>query len=236
MKKNSKWFKRLTMITQITILVMLVSSPVNAAEFNISSGDVNALIEAINISNANNEDDTINLEAGTYTLTEVNNNTYGVNGLPAITSNITINGAGADITIIERDENAPDFRIFFVRGASKVPFKLIGVTVSNGSTGSGSGFLDSGGGISVVAYYGNLLVEDSIISNNRAEGHGGGIYFYDEGAGNLVIKNSIISNNTAGSGGGIGGLVYLQIADSIVSNNNATGGGGGGISGYGSIT
>ena len=46
-------------------------------------------------------------------ISAADNNFGGVgsNGLPPITSTITISGKGATI---ERDLNAPDFRIFFV--------------------------------------------------------------------------------------------------------------------------
>ena len=53
---------------------------------------------AINTANSNPGADVINLAAGsTYELTSVNNLTDGSNGLPDITSQITINGNGATI-------------------------------------------------------------------------------------------------------------------------------------------
>ena len=56
----------------------------SAATFIIGDGDVAGLIAAINTSNANGADDTIELDThGTYTLTVANN---GSNGLPVIGS------------------------------------------------------------------------------------------------------------------------------------------------------
>lgn len=82
------------------IIFFAVAAPVvNAAVFNIPSGNVNALIAAVNTANGNGEDDTINLAAGTYTLTDAME-------IPLITSSIQIIGAGTESTIITRDDNS----------------------------------------------------------------------------------------------------------------------------------
>jgi hypothetical protein len=84
-------------------LTLANSSAVQAKTFHCSAGDVPCLIAAINTANGNGQTNTIHLEAGTYTLTESNNGTLGdFNGLPVITSRLTITGEGAETTIIER--------------------------------------------------------------------------------------------------------------------------------------
>src|SRR5262245_12346444 len=98
------------------LLVALLTGPVLAAVFNCSPGDVACLINSINAANSNSEADTINLAAGIYILTVANNDPEGTgegNGLPVISSEITIHGAGAETTIIERGA-APFFRILQV--------------------------------------------------------------------------------------------------------------------------
>ena len=82
----------------------------------IAAAGASLLPGAINEANANGEKNTIRLEAGTYTLTAVDNGTNGlpVNGLPVITSTLTITGRGAETTIIERAVSAPFFRILTV--------------------------------------------------------------------------------------------------------------------------
>jgi hypothetical protein len=75
---------------------------------------VACLIAAINTANVNGEVNTIRLESGTYTLTAIDNATDGSNGLPSITSPLTIVGAGAGNTIIEREATAPPFRLLHV--------------------------------------------------------------------------------------------------------------------------
>ena len=92
--------QRVGILAVLAVCVGLL--PAHAAIFDIPSGDVGALIAAINQANANGEEDSINLEGGTYTLTDVDNNANGPFGLPSITSQIIITGADATSTIIER--------------------------------------------------------------------------------------------------------------------------------------
>src|SRR5262249_23468093 len=92
-------------------LTLALTQPVQAKAFNCDTGDVQCLIAAINEANTNGEHNTIHLQAGTYLLTNVDNDTDGPNGLPSITGDITIRGAGADTTTIERASSAPAFRL-----------------------------------------------------------------------------------------------------------------------------
>src|SRR5262245_48215473 len=95
-------------------LALALATPVVQAEtFPCAAGDVHCLIVAINHANANLQpQNTILLEAGTYTLTNIDNNTDGPNGLPSITSTLTIT---ADKTAtIARDPNALNFRLLHV--------------------------------------------------------------------------------------------------------------------------
>lgn len=69
-------------------LIALLPSPARAAVFNVAAGDTVGLIAAIETANANGEADTIDLAAGTYTLSAPCPLT--LDGLPEITSDITI--------------------------------------------------------------------------------------------------------------------------------------------------
>jgi hypothetical protein len=95
-------------------LALALPLPLHAKTFQCGAGDVLCLIAAINEANANGEKNTIRLAAGTYTLTARDNFTSGFNGLPSVTSTLTITGAGAKTTSIERADTAPGFRIFQV--------------------------------------------------------------------------------------------------------------------------
>ena len=120
------------MLATLTLLLLafLAIQPVCSAEFFCPSGDVTCLIASINEANRNGEDNTINLELGTYTLTTVDNNTQGPNGLPSITGRMTIQGQDMWETIIARDSGAPEFRMFHV--AASGTLRLNRVAVKNG--------------------------------------------------------------------------------------------------------
>lgn len=192
-----------------------------AATYNVGNGDVAGLIAAINAANSTPAPNTINLASGsTYTLTAVNN---GVNGLPAITNSMTINGNGATI---QRSGAAgtPDFRIFHVLTDGTVTFS--GLTISNGrGTGdSSNSFL--GAGI-FNRNNGTVNITNCSIIGNSAN-YGGGIA---NPTGTLNIANSTISHNsvthpTDDTGGGNGGGINtsegtVNITNSTISNNTS---------------
>jgi hypothetical protein len=88
--------------------------PSPGGEFTCAAGDVSCLIEAIHAANDTGEANTLTLEAGLYTLTVADNFTDGPNGLPSITGSLTIQGAGAQGTILERAPEAPDSRLLHI--------------------------------------------------------------------------------------------------------------------------
>jgi hypothetical protein len=71
----------------VTLLALWAIKVAHAAEFFCSSGDVSCLIAAINAANQNGQENTIDLEAGIYRLTTVDNfddDGRSANGLPPI--------------------------------------------------------------------------------------------------------------------------------------------------------
>src|SRR5438045_3054904 len=98
-----------------------------AATFNIPDGDVAGLIAAINTANTNNQDDTINLAAGTYTLTAVDTSpgSDGLSGLPVVGRDgtfdnfhhLTINGNAATLTR-STAVGTPEFRILKIANST----------------------------------------------------------------------------------------------------------------------
>jgi large repetitive protein len=207
-----------------TFVALVLVCRAQGAVFNIAAGDVTALIDAINTANGNNEDDTINLAAGTYTLTAADNEITGngPNGLPSITSSINMRGAGADSTVIARDAGALAFRIFHV--AATGVLRLRGVTITGGRSENDS---FGGGGIFTE---GHLTLTNSIIKNNTAIREGGGLSNF-KGIARLI--NSMVSDNTANTNAG--GIVNndgkMTLITSTVSGNTApvSGAGAGGI-------
>ena len=132
-----------------------------------SGGGAAGLIAAINAANTGSGG-TIKLAAGcTYRLTAPNNSgQLGPNGLPVITSAITIRGNGATIT---RRSTAP-FRILEVTGPGG-NLTLQHVTITGGNT--------PGPGGAMFNLAGRLVLDASVVTGNASEGGmmsaGGGI-------------------------------------------------------------
>jgi len=181
--------------------------------------------------------DTIDLPAGCiYTLTDVNNNTNGNNGLPAITSPIIINGNGS--TIRRDPATQKQFRLFFVDFLIQADLSLNNLTLTGGHaynpvlpddliTNSG-GAIHNGGHLSVIKSTimenvglqgagifnddnGEMDLTDVTIDSNvnieAFPGGGAGLYNW----GTAVITSSTISHN---------GFNPLQPADGIYNSGN----------------
>ncbi len=189
--------------------------------------------------------DTIDLAYGTYDLTDVFDSTGGKNGLPPITSAITINGNKSTI----KRNSSSDFRIFYV--ASNGNLTLNQATIANGKVATdtaingtnGGGILNLGvtklanvtldnnsallgGGINNKNA--QLTIVNSTLSNNIATAGGGGLY-NDESGSVVTITNSTLSGNSAtNNGGGIknANSASLTLLNSTLTNNIAQNGGG----------
>jgi hypothetical protein len=225
-------------------------------------GGAAGLIAAINTANAAGGGG-IQLAPGcTYTLTAADNSgPLGGNGLPVVTTPITIAGAHSTIT---RSSSQP-FRILEVNGpggkltgtaltitGGDTPgpgggvFNLAGTLTLNASavTGNASegGMMSAGGGIASGTMgngpVGILVLIHSQVTGNSTSGDAGGILNH---AGTAVLNASRVSGNTAGSGGGIASGPgnpdspvsgsSLTLNGSRVDHNAATEGGGEGAAG-----
>jgi predicted outer membrane repeat protein len=161
----------------------------------------------------------IQLMAGTYTLTAANNATNGANGLPSVTSEITIFGSGAVITR-SSVESTPEFRIFHTALDSSLT--LHDLTISNGYIGSANLNDAYGGGIYAQ---GELTLDGVTVTGNSVTQGGGGIVV-DSTDQPLTITNSTISDNSASSGGGVSTSTMMTVTNSTFASNTATSGGG----------
>jgi hypothetical protein len=220
----------LTVGGQVTGTV--TQTPVPGLLFDIAPGDVVELIQAMDIANTiANVLTVINLDVSTagvpvaqptsaYVLTSPDNYLYGPNGLPAIASDITINGNGA---VIERLGSTP-FRIFYVSGGlDPLPpgqLTLNNLTVEGGLAqgGSGGGGLTGGGGAAglggAIFNQGTLTLAGVTLTQNIAKGGAGG-----------NVELGVISG---GGGGGLGGA-----GGNSAPSAGGGAGGGGGFSGAG---
>jgi len=159
-------------------------------------------------------------------LLQSNNNNFGPNGLPVITSEITLEGGGHSVV---RDimVGGPFFRLFTV----DEELTLREVTVSGGNSQG------DGGGIQ-VRDGATLILEDSTVTDSSLQDgktNGGGIWAGTEST--LILRNTTVSRNDArggafypsGAGGGIYTRGELLLTDSTVENNSASERDGGGI-------
>lgn len=160
--------------------------------------------------------DVIMLPVGVYTLTQPHNDDGGGNGLPAITSAMTLYGHGATITRSTAPAT-PQFRIFYV--AAGADLTLHDLTISNGAVGA----YPAGG----LRNWGVLTLNNCVVENNTAGTNGGGI---SQGYGaTLLVNHSVIQYNSANGGGGItqGYGSTLIVDGSTLRRNHAANRGGG---------
>jgi hypothetical protein len=210
--------------------------PQSNTTINVAAGDVyspNGLIAAINAANLSGGSTTINLAGGTYDVNQINNYWYGPDGLPAISSNIIINGNGATI---ERDSNADNFRLFYVSGGldglatgglTLNDLILEGGLAQGGNSGDGGGGLGAGG---AVFNQGTVSLTDVTVTNNEAVGGSSAVSGNAQGGGGMGQDAPSDNSGADGEGGGFGGtLGGGAFGGSGGSVNGSFGGGGGGF-------
>ncbi len=130
------------MMAAVTLTTLLLPHAAGAKTFHCAAGDVACLIDSIDQANSNGRPkNTIQLEGGTYTIIDVNNDADGPNGLPSITSVLTI-AASQEHADIVRAAGAPAFRLFHVAIGGHLT--LEDVSVRNGNASGGAGVLNRG--------------------------------------------------------------------------------------------
>ncbi len=254
----------LGLLALAAVLILLAAggtTPAYAATITVNTADDElnvdgdcSLREAIQAANsdaavdactAGSGADTIDVPAGTYTLSIARDQTPNDNedGDLDITGDLTITGAGAATTIIDGAGLDKLFHIDPLPSAG-ITVEISGLTIQNGSSlvaggirnsgtltltsstvnGNSSVFLGGGG----IVNGGTLTLINSTVSGNFSNDFGGGI---SNGFGaSATLTNSTVSGNTADEGGGILNSGTLTLTSSTVSGNTASGFGGGGIS------
>jgi hypothetical protein len=206
-------------ITLFLLFAFVLPHSLHAADFFCSAGDVACLIAAVNSANNTPEEDAIILGPGLYTLTTVDNDIDGANGLPSIRSTVTLRGAGADRTIVERDGAAPFFRLLHI--ASTGSLILDEVTLRGGVTFAARlpGDLNTSGG--AILNLGTLSIMNSVLIGNSVQGQigaGGAIAV----VGTLSIMNSVLMGNFVRGQGGFGGAIAAVGLTTVTTLTNTT--------------
>jgi len=201
-----------------------ISEAIQAANTNLA---VNECIAGDNVGG----NDTIVLESDIVLTTEFENHaSLGRTGIPAITTNIVIDGSGHTI---ERDsslscslnltEDAGEFRL--LRIANPGNLELNNVILKNGCADGVT--TDSKLGGAILNFSANLTLSNSIIENNKAEFRGGGV---DTTFGISVITNSYFANNKTNFGGGaLSNFTSTTNINNSTFDNNTAGNRGGAI-------
>jgi len=228
-------FENSTFRLSVAALLLLAVSLACSLTSTTVDCNVPDLIAAINNANAHPAHSTLELDPGcTYTLTAVDNTAifefngstfdHGENGLPQITTQITINGNNA--TII-RESGASHFRIFFIKSTGSLTINDL--TLQNGfadGTYPGGGSASPGSGGAIYNSSSTLEVNNSTLQVNQGTAMGGSVFGIGTSA--TYINGSTITDNTAPNGGGI--YIYheglLSVDDSEISGNISGAGGG----------
>lgn len=215
------------------LLTVGLVSPVAAVDFTFTVNDTADTIDAdvadpacadaggkctlraaIIQANALEGSHTINLPAGTFTLslgTAGEYNAYG--GDLNVWKNVTIKGAGAGKTIIQASTTGPDAgidRLFDVR-VNDVRLAIADVTLRHGNAGAASG-----GAIQVAGSSATVVLDRVVIAKNRAVSNDGGALAT---RGTLTIRDSVIRDNVSQGAAIQHGNGALTIRRTTISGN-----------------
>ncbi|MGW7535964.1 hypothetical protein [Amycolatopsis sp. NPDC054798] len=200
----------MTVLAAGTGLLLPMAAQARSASVASVACDETALVTAITAANAAGGG-TVTLTPGcAYPLTASHGDdgVHGPDGLPIITTPVTLEG---NANTIARAATAPAFRIAQVGLTGGLTLKA--VTFSGGqATGDGGGILN----------YGAVTLTGSTLSGNNAGGVGGGLYSTGTAAA-ATFTSSTVKTNTAGQAGGVASVNgTLTLTSSVVNANTAT--------------
>ncbi len=202
-------------------------------------GGICSLRAAIQESNALGGEHTIILESGTYVLSRAGRNeAEALVGDLDITANITIEGEGADYTIIDGRLND---RVFDIKNAL-VTLRNLSITRGEVMIVDTNGDLRSGGlGGALLVVNSTVNIDNVWFYENAGMGMGGAIFAV---VSNLDIQHSLFYKNASVTGGGMASVnSSVTVNESFFfyhrGNRSATlepGSAGGGIYNFGDLT
>lgn len=215
---SQTFYGRLLSFINMSLLVLLISSPVEAARYvavsGTDSGDCqDPLSPCATISYALSQatnNDSIRLGIGSFSVL---NETLDLD--------LTIEGEGITSTTI--DANKAD-RTFTISGGATV--YINDVKIKDGLSGT------DGGGL-LIQGDSTLYLENCHLINNESGNHGGALH--SDGGNSISIDNCIIENNVSKSSGGgvsaVGGVTkgIITIYQSRIYDNKSNQASGGGL-------
>jgi hypothetical protein len=219
-----RWIYLLVLLTGVVFAPSAAAATLRAACSN-QKGDVASLVAAITQANGEGSG-TVQLGRGcSYTLSTVNNYWYGPNGLPAVSSHVTIEGNGATIARSQA-AGTPRFRLFFVGadpassstlgyvtpGAGVLTLRnatLTGGVAKGGDSNGGGGGAGMGG---LIFSQGTVVIERSTLAGGSAQGGSAVSPSLGNGGGGIGSNGNLSGGGFGGtvSGGGTGGGGYAK--------------------------
>ncbi|NWF76531.1 MAG: choice-of-anchor D domain-containing protein, partial [Nitrospirae bacterium] len=217
------------------VLFLAIPSIMWSATFNVS--DIPQFQSALTLASSNGEDDTINVAAGTYTLTSTL--TYTSTGTE--NHSLEIIGASSGSTILFGGNTAQILSINTVEPDADISVRYIEFQNGN-SSGNGGGLnisVDSsdisvercefnnnsavvtGGGASLVSNSGSVTLQYCAFNNNYAGNDGAGLSAWTD-TGTISISNSSFDNNSTADTGGDdgGGASAITVSGQVTVTNN----------------
>ena len=211
-----------------TYLVNSTADTVDADVGNPACADASGkctLRAAIMQANFATGPDTITLPAGVYQLTRAGVDDVDVLGDLDITDDLTIQGAGSGVTIVDGNGGVTGDRVFQVLASAK-DTSISGLTIRNGK--KVAKVFDEGGGLLWEgAISGSLHLSDLVFRDNSANYAGGLSLRYGQAI-SVDLENVVVRANRAmvGAGGGMAvdfgsGFGEFLLKDSQVYSNTA---------------
>ena len=212
-KKQQKMLQR----SSLTAAILAAMGSAHGATINVDGGCT--LVDAIQAANtdavvggctAGSDDDVIQFvtpdsQITISTIFAASSYGPGSSGLPAITSNVTIEGNGAQIVA---NNNADAFRLFEVHPGGDLTLRDTQVSNADDGYGLGSG---------LFSYAGRVTIENSTFNANN----GAISLIYNLGS---EINNSVIRHNSQSQGNAAGLSTYFSRVDinnsSIIDNQH----------------
>ncbi|MCA8989307.1 MAG: hypothetical protein KDA78_16785, partial [Planctomycetaceae bacterium] len=220
-RKAQHSYGRLAMAEACESRVLLSSLTVNSALDNLTPGDgLVTLREAIIAANNDTTTDLSQTGSGADVIqfdASLANQTINLTlGELEISSEVTIEGLGANLLTVDAGNSSRVFLIDDGDNNNDLNVSISGLTISGGLTLNTDATTNAGRGGGIHSYE-NLVLTESHVANNETQSDGGGIWIR---YGDLTLLNSTVSGNI---GKFLGGGIYARQNQVLISNSTISG-------------